>query len=662
MAAAKDTKVDAASVAAAAASGVAIVGGVAKVDWAADLCLAPLPDTQRGYGFPIYFSPHLGGVITYGSGNLAFIRNVKNPAICDAFTSNEHKGRITVVQLSPNGEWLATGDEAGTVCVWGSRPGQHVLKNKVAVNKRILDIAWSFDSQRIAAVGDGAESKAKVFDYASGNNFGTVDGHSQRILSVAFKPTRPFRLATCGEDMCVNFYEGPPFKWSTGLTKDNGGHTKYPNAVRYHPGGDYFVSVGSDSKIFVFDGKAGKMLYSVDSKENHKGTITSCAFSLDGKQLITSSMDKTAKLWNVTVDAAKAGAEGCKIEYAATFAFGGAKPSVSDMQVSTTWTSEGPVSVSLSGAINILDEKNTAVPKAVIQGHQGGVRGFALDKKNGSAFTTDDSGVLLKWDVATGLATAFAGCSKANDGGKGLVACAVSGDGSKVITVGLDDKFRYSDIKTLTFSTNATALGGQPTALAAARADKDLAAVTLSQDKLVLVREGKVLSTTPLGYTPRCVAFAPGDKQLAIGGADSKLRTYSVSAADGKVALTATLEGHINKVNAVTYSDDGVFIAATDGNRQIILWKDGKQQNNTGWTFHNAAPVEAAFSSPAAGLLASAAADQDIIVWSDLKGFEHTFQRIVLAHPTGVEHISFVADNKIISTGADRCIRTWTKK
>ena len=51
----------------------------------------------------------------------------------------------------------------------------------------------------------------------SGSNVGEFDGHSKRVLSCAFKPTRPFRIVTCGEDFLVNFYEGPPFKFKQSL-------------------------------------------------------------------------------------------------------------------------------------------------------------------------------------------------------------------------------------------------------------------------------------------------------------------------------------------------------------------------------------------------------------------------------------------------------------
>lgn len=49
---------------------------------------------------------------------------------------------------------------------------------------------------------------------------GEFDGHSRRVLSCAFKPTRPFRIVTCGEDFLVNFYEGPPFKFKLSSRSD----------------------------------------------------------------------------------------------------------------------------------------------------------------------------------------------------------------------------------------------------------------------------------------------------------------------------------------------------------------------------------------------------------------------------------------------------------
>jgi WD40 repeat protein len=55
-------------------------------------------------------------------------------------------------------------------------------------------------------------------------------------------------------------------------------HTKFIQDVRYAPSGDHFASVGSDSKIFLYDGKEGTTIGEfVDSP--HKGSIV-CSCSL----------------------------------------------------------------------------------------------------------------------------------------------------------------------------------------------------------------------------------------------------------------------------------------------------------------------------------------------------------------------------------------------
>ena len=51
-------------------------------------------------------------------------------------------------------------------------------------------------------------------------------------------------------------------------------HTKFVQDIKYAPSGDYFASVGSDSKIFVYDGKTGDVI-SEFTDAPHTGTIVS---------------------------------------------------------------------------------------------------------------------------------------------------------------------------------------------------------------------------------------------------------------------------------------------------------------------------------------------------------------------------------------------------
>jgi WD40 repeat protein len=51
-------------------------------------------------------------------------------------------------------------------------------------------------------------------------------------------------------------------------------HTKFVQDVRYSHSGDHFASVGSDAKIFIYDGKTGDTLNEF-TQDPHKGTIVS---------------------------------------------------------------------------------------------------------------------------------------------------------------------------------------------------------------------------------------------------------------------------------------------------------------------------------------------------------------------------------------------------
>lgn len=63
---------------------------------------------------------------------------------------------------------------------------------------------------------------------------------------------------------------GTPYKYNKTIRT----HTKFVQDVQYAPSGDVFVSVGSDFKVFLYDGKTGEMTVDLGEKL-HSGTIVS---------------------------------------------------------------------------------------------------------------------------------------------------------------------------------------------------------------------------------------------------------------------------------------------------------------------------------------------------------------------------------------------------
>ena len=82
----------------------------------------------------------------------------------------------------------------------------------------------------------------------AGSSVGEITGHSKCLASVDMKPSRPFRLATTGEDMSIGWFEGPPFKFKKSIKE----HSRFVNCVRFSPDGNRWASASSDKKVGTF--------------------------------------------------------------------------------------------------------------------------------------------------------------------------------------------------------------------------------------------------------------------------------------------------------------------------------------------------------------------------------------------------------------------------
>jgi WD40 repeat protein len=342
---------------------------------------------------------------------------------------------VTAVSVSPSGEWIASGDERGTVRIWANNPEQKLKLETFALGGKVMDIAWSGDNQRLCAVGEGRESYGKVFTWDSGNTLGAIDSHAKRINTCSFKPTKPLRIATGSDDLSVNWYEGPPFKFKTSHRE----HTRYPNCVRFSPDGEQMISVGADSKIVKYDGPTGEKIADIISDDPHSGTIFACAWAPDSKKLLTASADKSLKIWHVNV-----GKPQCTIMLSD-------KPEVGDMQVGCCWQGPTVCSLSLSGRLNLIDPGAGKIVGSLM-GHNKAVTALALDRATPTRFATASfDGVICIWDARTGGCDVVRGKGHEN----GIVGLAIM-PGDVLASAALDRTVKFAHCGTLQFNAAAT--------------------------------------------------------------------------------------------------------------------------------------------------------------------------------------------------------------
>ncbi|GLD96615.1 hypothetical protein PINS_up005298 [Pythium insidiosum] len=592
--------------------------------------LAPNPSTTRGAPSVVGVHPKENKII-YCSGKLVVVRNLDDPT--DTFVYKGHNEPTTVAKFSASGYWVASGDSSGKVRIWSYDNPEHTLKIEVPVFAgEIKDLSWDPESKRVVAVGDGRAMMARVFMWDTGNSLGEIVGHQKRILSVDYKPTRPFRIMTASEDFNVCVFEGPPFKFKQ---NNNNIHSNFVNCVRYSPNGELAVSVGSDKLMCLYDGKTGDLLDKFP--EAHKASIYSVAWSPDGTQLLTSSADKTVLLWDVATRSVLK-----------TFTFS-SSPQIKDMQVAVVWKNEHLVSLSLSGDLNYLDLENPSKPKKIVQAHQVSTLAMATEPTRGLLLTGSYDGIVNSWhDKLASTLTGQAHTAKVTG---------IDANAAIVASIGWDDQVRFA---TGTEYIASVPLGAQPNGVAVAPGNSTLVAVSTNKGVKLLRDQRLVFETPEFAWTPSCVAVSPAGDLVAVGSQeDKKIHLFDV--VGDALKETGEIVGHLGALTAVAFSPDGKLLAAGDSYREIRVWdvasRTAKVQGQ--WVFHSTRVTSVAWS-PSGKFVASGSLDEHIYVWNVENPSSKT--QLEYSHKDGVMGVRFTAEDKLVSIGNDACLNMWTLK
>ena len=97
------------------------------------------PATVRGRG--VLLGAHADSqLITYASGHHVVLRHVRDEIPARFY---EHQYACTVARVSPNGQWVASGDVSGRVRVWGLNEDMTLKAEHHPLSGAADDIAWS---------------------------------------------------------------------------------------------------------------------------------------------------------------------------------------------------------------------------------------------------------------------------------------------------------------------------------------------------------------------------------------------------------------------------------------------------------------------------------------------------------------------------------------
>lgn len=597
---------------------------------------ACVPSTERGRGILISGDPKSNSIL-YCNGRSVVIRYLDKPLEVSVY--GEHAYQATVARFSPNGEWIASADVSGTVRIWGTH-NDHVLKKEFRVlSGRIDDLQWSPDGQRIVACGEGkGKSFVRAFMWDTGTNVGEFDGHSRRVLACAFKPTRPFRIITCGEDFLVNFYEGPPFKFKL----SHRDHSNFVNCVRFSPDGSKFISVSSDKKGMIYDGKTGMKIGELSPEDGHKGSIYAVSWSPDSKQVLTASADKSAKVWEISEDGS-----GKVKRTLRSIGSGG----VDDMLVGCLWQNNHLVTFSLGGTISLFSASDPDKDPLLLSGHMKSVTSLSVLKRNNQNVILSSSydGLMVKWIQGVG----YSGILERKE--QSQIKCFAAVE-DEIVSSGFDNKIlRVSLNGDQCGEQTLIDIGSQPKDLSLALSSPELAFVS-TDSGVVMVRGTKVVSTITLGFAVTASTIAPDGTEAIIGGQDGKLHVYSIKG--DTLTEEALLEKHRGAINVIRYSPDLSMFASGDLNREAVVWDRASREVKLKNMLYHTARINCLAWSPDCNMVATGSLDTSVIIYEVGKPASSR-TTIKGAHLGGVYGLGFTDEYTVVSSGEDACVRVW---
>jgi len=194
-------------------------------------------------------------------------------------------GIVRGVGFSPNGQFLASGGQDGTVRIWN-------LETKAELHELTGDwgevraVVFGPAEELLASASD--DDTIRIWNWSEGNHIRSLEGHEGRVNSVAFGPDGV--VASGSSDRTVRVWK-PKTNWQSTILKGYG----EVHSVAFNRDG-LLASGGSDQIVRVRDKTRLRPVRHIC--RGHSGSVRSVAFTSDGLLLASAGDGGTVRLWD----------------------------------------------------------------------------------------------------------------------------------------------------------------------------------------------------------------------------------------------------------------------------------------------------------------------------------------------------------------------------
>ncbi|KAG0279280.1 U3 snoRNP protein, partial [Linnemannia exigua] len=225
----------------------------------------------------IAFSPTDNLVVSGGRGTRLQMWKTGDEPSANTF-NNGLVSRVYCVDISMNGEQIATGCFGGAVQLWETLTGNQGVMLE-GHKSDVIGVVFSPNGEHVAS--NSADKTMRLSCASTGKSQFVFEGQKKFGKGLAFAPDGTRLVTSYDQDPTIQLWDIKSGEMVATLP----GHTDEIGGIIYSPTGDQIASWSDDKTIRLWSTWTNKCLHTL----NHKDAVLHVAYSPDGQQLISAT-------------------------------------------------------------------------------------------------------------------------------------------------------------------------------------------------------------------------------------------------------------------------------------------------------------------------------------------------------------------------------------